>query len=54
METAPRDGTDIEVRYGRDQQVVVAYYAKLLQGFIQSDDPLRKVLNMVTGWRPVE
>jgi hypothetical protein len=54
MDTAPRDGLiDIEVRHGRNQEVVVAHWAPQLQGYIQSDDPLRRVLHMVTGWRPI-
>jgi hypothetical protein len=53
MATAPRDGTDVEVRHGRDQQVVVAWWNRQLQGFIQAGNPLRYVLHMVTGWRPI-
>ena len=54
MKTAPRDGfTDIEVKHGRDQEIVVAHYAGQLQGFTRSDDPLRRVLHMVTGWCPI-
>jgi hypothetical protein len=54
MDTAPRDGfIDIEVRHGRNQDIVVAHLGAQLQGYIRSDDTLRKVLHMVTGWRPV-
>jgi hypothetical protein len=53
MAAAPRDGfVDIEVRHGRNQEIVVAHYAAQLQGFIHSDDRYRKVLHMVIGWRP--
>jgi hypothetical protein len=50
----PKDGfVDIEVRHGRDQEIVVAHYSGQLQGYIRTDDPLRRVLHMVAGWRPV-
>jgi hypothetical protein len=54
MSIAPKDGlTEIEVRHGRNQEIVRAEYAGQLQGYIRTDDPLRRVLHMVTGWRPI-
>jgi hypothetical protein len=48
------DGTTIEVRRGPDQVVVRAHWSGQSQAFIRDDDPLRKTLHRVTGWRPVK
>lgn len=53
MAMAPRDGTTIEVRHGPLQETVRAQWAGQNQAFILEDDPHRKTLHRVTGWRPV-
>jgi len=54
IETAPRDGSVIEVRHGPDQEVVKAYWAGQNQAFVRDDDPDRRSLHRVTGWWPVK
>jgi hypothetical protein len=53
MKTAPRDGTVIEVRHGPDQAVARVVWAGQTQAWIREDDPLRRTLHRVTGWRPL-
>jgi hypothetical protein len=54
MTTAPKDGTVIEVRHGPDQEVIRAEWSDQNQGWIRANDPHRKTLHRVTGWRPVK
>jgi hypothetical protein len=54
MRSAPKDGTAIEVRYGPDQEIVRAVWSGQGQAWVQVDDPHRKTLHRVTGWRPVK
>jgi hypothetical protein len=53
MRSAPTDGSSIEVRHGPDQEIVQAHWAGQNQAFIRDDDPLRRTLHRVTGWRPI-
>jgi hypothetical protein len=53
MQVAPRDGTVIEVRYGADQALALVDWSGQNQAWIRADDPHRKTLHQVTGWRPV-
>ena len=53
MASAPRDGTAIEVRHGPDQEVVRAEWSGQAQAWIRDDDPHRRTLHRVTGWRPI-
>ncbi len=53
MRSAPQDGTVVEVKHGLDQEVVCAQWSGQAQTWILVDDPLRKTLDRVTGWRPV-
>ena len=52
MMTAPRDGTLLEVQHGPRQEIVLARWSGQGQAFVRSDDPDRKALHQVTGWRP--
>ena len=52
MDTAPKDGRLIEVRHGPAQEIVRAYWAAQNQAFVRENDPDRKSLHRVTGWRP--
>ena len=52
MTTAPRDGTLIEVQHGPRQEIVLARWSGQGQAFVHGDDPDRKALHRVTGWRP--
>ncbi len=52
MRSAPKDGTAIEVRHGPKQKVVRAEWSGQGQAWVQVDDPHRKTLHRVTGWRP--
>jgi hypothetical protein len=52
IETAPRDGSRIEVFLGRDQTWVPAYWAKQTQAWVRWLDPERRTLHRVTHWRP--
>ena len=52
MATAPRDGSLIEVRYGPQEEIVLAYWIGQTQAFVCDDDPNRKPLHRVTAWRP--
>ena len=54
MKTAPLDGTTVEVRHGPDQEVVRAHWSGQGQAWTRADDPLRRALHRVTGWRPVK
>jgi hypothetical protein len=54
MRSAPQDGTVIEVKHGPDQEVVRAVWSGQSQAWIREDDPLRKTLHRVTGWRPAK
>ena len=54
MKTAPKDGTVIEVRHGPDQEIVRAVWSGQGQAWVREDDPLRRTLHRVTGWRAVE
>lgn len=51
--TAPRDGREIEVRAGPNQEIVTAVWAGQTQAWIRATDPLRRSLHRVTGWREV-
>jgi len=53
MVSAPRDGTAIEVCHGPQQEVVRAEWNAQAQSWIRDDDPHRRTLHRVTGWRPV-
>jgi hypothetical protein len=53
MKTAPRDGTLVEVRHGPLQEAAPARWSAQGQAWIRDDDPLRRALHRVTGWRPV-
>ena len=52
IETAPRDGSPIEVCItGRDAWLP-AYWARQTQAWVLWDDPHRRTLHQVTHWRP--
>ena len=53
IKTAPKDGTVIEVRHGPDQEIVRAEWSGQGQAWVREDDPLRRTLHKVTGWRPM-
>ena len=53
MDSAPRDGTVVEVKHGPQQETVRAYWSGQNQAFVRDDDPNRKTLHQVTEWRPV-
>lgn len=53
MSTAPQDGSLVEVHHGPpDQEIVQARWSGQRQAFVRDDDPLRRSLHRVTGWRP--
>ena len=52
MESAPRDGSIIEVKYGPWDEVVLAHWAALENAFVRDNEALRRVLFDATGWRP--
>ena len=54
MGSAPQDGTIVEVKHGLDQEVVRAQWSGRAQAWILVDNPLRKSLHRVTGWRSVK
>ncbi len=54
MSTALKDGTSIEVKQGPKQEIVVAECSEQVQDWILADDPHRKMLHWVTGWRRVK
>ena len=54
MSTAPRNATPIEVKHGPEQVIVLAEWSGQAQAWILVDDPHRKTLHRVTGWRPVK
>ncbi len=54
MNTAPRNATPIEVKHGPEQVIVLAEWSGQAQAWILVDDPHRKTLHRVTGWRPVK
>jgi hypothetical protein len=51
--TAPRDGSVIVVRHGPHQVVATARWSSHGQGFVREADATRRLLQQVTGWRPV-
>jgi hypothetical protein len=53
-ETAPRDGSVIEVRHGAQQGISTARWSAINQAFINLDDPFRRTLGGVTGWRRLD
>lgn len=53
LKTAPRDGTTVEVKHGRDQAVARAQWSGLKQAWLLDDDEDRQLLERVTGWRPI-
>lgn len=52
MDTAPRDGSLVEVRHGPDQDIVLAYWSEHGQAYIRDDDPRQQPLHLIVGWRP--
>ena len=54
MKSAPMDGRSIEIIQGLRQEVVRAFWAVKQQGWVRYDEPSRRVLTWVTGWRPVK
>ena len=50
--TAPTD-RPIEVIYGKPESVTLARWDEHLQVWIRVDDPARRALHRVIGWRPV-
>ena len=54
MKYAPKDGTPVEVQYGPEQETVHAAWSGQGQAWVRVDDPLRKTLHRVIGWRPVD
>jgi hypothetical protein len=53
MESAPRDGTVIEVVHGARRSVARAYWAAQRQAFVRAEDEERRTLQQVTAWRPI-
>ena len=53
MRTAPTDGTEIEVICGPNKEVFVARWSGQDQAWIRADDPARRSLKRVSGWRQV-
>ncbi len=53
VETAPKDGTTIEVKHGMHQQTVRAVWSGPDDAFIRKNDSYRWTLHRVTAWRPV-
>jgi hypothetical protein len=50
--SAPTD-TAVEVIYGAPPSVALAVWDAQLQVWIRVDDPQRRALHRVTGWRPM-
>jgi hypothetical protein len=53
MKIAPRDGTTIEVRHWRKQEIVRTRWSGQEQCWVREDDPQHRLLHRVSGWRPV-
>ena len=54
MKSAPRDSTVVEIRHGPNQAIVRAEWSWQGQAWVREDDPLRRALHRVIGWRPVK
>jgi hypothetical protein len=52
MQTAPRDGTSIEIKHGPQQEIVLARWSRQAQAWVKTYDPEHKTLHRVAGWRP--
>jgi hypothetical protein len=52
INSAPPDGSLIEIKHGPDQEVVLARWSGQGQTFLRDDDPPRKSLHRVSVWRP--
>jgi hypothetical protein len=50
---APKDGTAIEVRYGPRRCVAIVHWSADALAFVRDADPIRRPLQLITGWRPV-
>ena len=53
MASAPRDGTTVEVCHGPQQEVARVEWNAQAQAWVREDDPHRRSLHRVTGWRPI-
>ena len=53
MKSAPMDGSVVELWYGLNKTFGLAYWAGQNQAWVLEDDPYRKSLHQVEGWRPV-
>jgi hypothetical protein len=53
LQSAPRDGTAIEIKHGPAQEVVCARWSGQGHAWVRVGDPLPRALHRVTGWRPV-
>lgn len=54
MKYAPKDGSIVEVWYGLNKTIGVAYWAGQNQAWVLDDDLHRTSLLQVEGWRPVK
>jgi hypothetical protein len=50
--SAPTDAA-VEVIHGKPQAVALAVWDARLQVWVKVDDPKRRALHRVTGWRPI-
>jgi hypothetical protein len=56
MASAPRDGRIVEICDGAKGKIALAFWDGLLQGWVDDDNhsPLRQLLHVAVGWRPVD
>jgi hypothetical protein len=50
-ETAPHDGSVIEVRHGARQTISKARWSRINHAFVDIADPRHHTIGGVTGWR---
>jgi hypothetical protein len=53
IESAPRDGTVIEIVHGPRRQVARARWRGAAQAFVRDLDPYGEPLGRIAGWRPI-
>ncbi len=52
MDNAPRDGTSVRLWIASEPEPVIAHWSRQMEGWLQDDDPQRRVLHGVGGWAP--
>ena len=53
INTAPLNGTTVEVRHVPFQTPTLAYWNRRARGWIADGNIANHLLNKVTGWRPI-